>query len=92
MRRTPQPAPISGTTTGIEPGRTVTLVVSDGDRRRRTAVINFDGSFSTTANLRLDRRPLTTVTASVADAAGNTDGERLSRTGYERGHRETWPT
>ncbi len=68
-------APISGMTTGIEPGRTVTLVVSDGDSATPnvtvTAVINPDGSYSTTADLSsLSDGPLS-VTASVTDSAGN---------------------
>ncbi|HRO38100.1 retention module-containing protein, partial [Thauera sp.] len=68
-------APIGGTTTGIEPGQVVTLVVSDTDPATPdvtvTAVINPDGSYSTTADLSgLSDGPLT-VTASVADAAGN---------------------
>ncbi|GAB1458655.1 hypothetical protein MASR2M50_04290 [Thauera sp.] len=68
-------APIGGTTTGIEPGRTVTLVVSDADPATPnvtvTAVINPDGSYSTTADLSgLSDGPLS-VTASVTDAAGN---------------------
>ena len=55
-------APISGTTTGIEAGQTVTLVVSDADPATLnltvTATINPDGSYSTTADLSgLDRRP-----------------------------------
>ncbi len=48
-------APISGTTTGIEAGQTVTLVVSDADPATPdvtvTAVINPDGSYSATADL-----------------------------------------
>jgi Ca2+-binding RTX toxin-like protein len=68
-------APISGTTTGIEAGQTVTLVVSDADPATLdltvTAVINSDGSYSTTADLSdLTDGPLT-VTATVADSAGN---------------------
>jgi hypothetical protein len=68
-------APISGTTTGIEPGRTVTLVVSDADPATPdvtvTAIINPDGSYSTTADLSgLSDGPLS-VTATVTDAAGN---------------------
>src|SRR5690606_36609686 len=47
--------PIGGTTTGIEPGQTVTLVVSDADPTTPdvtvTAVINPDGSYSTPADL-----------------------------------------
>ena len=42
-------APIAGTTMGIEPGRTVTLVVSDADPATPavtvTAVLSPDGSF-----------------------------------------------
>ncbi len=68
-------APISGTTMGVEPGQTVTLVVSDTDPATPavtvTAVINPDGSYNTTANLSgLTDGPLS-VTATVTDAAGN---------------------
>ncbi len=75
MRRTSRPRRSAGTTTGIEAGQTVTLVVSDADPATPdvtvTAVMNPDGSYSTTADLSgLTDGPLS-VTASVTDAAGN---------------------
>ncbi|GAB1458660.1 hypothetical protein MASR2M50_04340 [Thauera sp.] len=85
-------APISGTTTGIEPGRTVTLVVSDADPATPdvtvTAVINPDGSYSTTADLvRLDGRPAERDRVGHADAAGNAaTANDTARAGYERRH------
>ncbi|GAB1458668.1 hypothetical protein MASR2M50_04420 [Thauera sp.] len=84
-------APISGTTTGIEAGQTVTLVVSDADPATLdltvTAVINPDGSYSTTADLSsLSDGPLS-VTASVTDAAGNAaTANDTACAGYERRH------
>ena len=65
-------APITGTTAGVEAGQTVTLVITDGTATVTvTAVVNPDGSYSTTADLSgLADGPLT-VTASVSDAAGN---------------------
>ncbi|GAB1458663.1 hypothetical protein MASR2M50_04370 [Thauera sp.] len=84
-------APISGMATGIEPGRTVTLVVSDADPATPdvtvTATVNPDGSYSATADLSgLSDGPLS-VTASVTDAAGNArDGERHREPRHERRH------
>ncbi|MFD1262626.1 Ig-like domain-containing protein, partial [Thauera mechernichensis] len=68
--------PITGTTTSVEPGQTVTLVISDNDPATPdvtvTTTVNADGSYGTTANLSaLTDGPLT-VTATVTDLAGNT--------------------
>ena len=65
-------APITGTTVGVEAGQTVTLVITDGTTTVTVAaVVNPDGSYSTTADLSgLADGPLT-VTAAVTDLAGN---------------------
>ena len=55
MRPMPRRAPIGGTTTAIEAGQTVVLVVSDADPATPdvtfTALIDPDGGYSTTADL-----------------------------------------
>ncbi|GAB1458664.1 hypothetical protein MASR2M50_04380 [Thauera sp.] len=77
-------APISGTTTGIESGRTVTLVVSDADPATPdvtvTALINPDGSYSTTADLSgLTDGPLSVTAHGHRCGRQRRDGERHGR-------------
>jgi len=61
-------AVLTGTTSGIEAGRTVTLVVSDGDPATAdvtvTATVGADGSYSTTADVSALSDGTLTVTAS----------------------------
>ncbi|MGY3871508.1 retention module-containing protein, partial [Aeromonas crassostreae] len=65
-------APISGTS-DVGPGRTVTLVISDGngDKVTVTAVTDADGNYKTSADLSGLADGNLTVVASVTDAAGN---------------------
>lgn len=66
---------ISGTTTGVEAGQVVTLVIRDAnpdtDDVEVSAAVEADGSYTTTADLSsLDDGSLS-VTATVSDQAGN---------------------
>ncbi|WP_018936585.1 hypothetical protein, partial [Thioalkalivibrio sp. ALJ24] len=68
-------APISGTTTGVNEGQSVSLVISDGnpntDDVLATATVGEDGTYSTNADLSGLQEGDLTVTATVEDQAGN---------------------
>ncbi|GAB1458662.1 hypothetical protein MASR2M50_04360 [Thauera sp.] len=77
-------APISGTTTGIEPGRTVTLVVSDADPATPdvtvTAMINSERQLQHDGRLvRLDGRPAERDRVGHRCGRQRCDGERHGR-------------
>ena len=65
-------APISGTTSGVEDGQTLSLAISDGTATVEKTVTVTSNAFSTSANLSglADGTGLS-LTADVADAAGN---------------------
>ncbi|MGP8288636.1 Ig-like domain-containing protein, partial [Halomonas sp. AOP7-C1-8] len=65
-------APISGSTTGVEAGQTVTLVISDGTTEVTVrADVDADGNYETTADLSTLNQGELSVTATVEDQAGN---------------------
>ena len=69
------PVPVSGSTTGVEDGRQITLTI--GTTKAVTATIASD-LFSTTASLTSFGEGTHAVTANVADAAGNPADEATS--------------